>query len=102
MQNVKQKSNVEGDKMILKLYVCGMSPRSMQAISNIQAICKQYLHKGYDLEIIDIYKNPRMALTQQIVFSPSLIRFWPLPKKTLVGTLADTQKVINGLNIDDR
>lgn len=71
----------------------------MQAIENINRLCAEYLENSFDLEIIDLYKHPELAAEQQIVFSPSLIKRLPLPKKTLVGTFADTEKVIKGLGI---
>lgn len=81
------------------MYVSGMSARSMEAIENIRKFCDKYLNNTYDLEIIDIYKNPELATKQQIVFSPSLVKDFPLPKKILVGTLSDTERVINALGI---
>lgn len=86
-------------ELILKLYVSGMSMRSMEAIENIKKLCDEYLHDAFSLEIIDLYKNPELASRQQIVFSPSLIKDFPLPKKILVGTFSDTEKVINALGI---
>ncbi len=90
---------VAGGRLILKLYVSGMSPKSMQAIENINKLCAEYLENSFDLEIIDLYKHPELAAEQQIVFSPYLIKRLPLPKKTLVGTFSDTEKVIKGLGI---
>ena len=89
---------VEG-KMVLKLYVSGMSPKSMEAIENINRLCHEYLEDAFDLEIIDLYKHPEIAAEQQIVFSPSLIKRLPLPKKTLVGTFSDKEKVIRALGV---
>ncbi|MDP4211859.1 MAG: circadian clock KaiB family protein [Bacteroidota bacterium] len=90
---------ITGGKIILQLYVSGMTPRSMQAIENIKRLCDEHLKDAFELEIIDLYKNPEMASEQQIVFSPSLIKSLPLPKRTLIGTFSDTDKVIKGLGI---
>ena len=87
------------DKLVLQLYVSGMSPRSMEAIENIKKLCDEHLDNAFTLEIIDIYKHPEVASEQHIVFSPSLIKQLPLPRKTLIGTLADTEKVIKALGI---
>lgn len=87
------------DKLILILYVSGMSRKSMEAIENINRLCKEHLKGSFELEIIDIYKNPKIAAEQHIVFSPSLLKKLPLPKKTLVGTLSDTPKVLKALGI---
>jgi circadian clock protein KaiB len=97
-KNSPSKPPKEG-KLVLQLYVSGMSPKSMEAIENLKRLCDEHLNDAFDLEIIDIYKNPESAIEQHIVFSPSLIKLLPLPKKTLIGTLADTQKVINALGI---
>jgi circadian clock protein KaiB len=86
-------------KLILQLFVSGMSPKSMEAIENIKLLCDTYLEGAFDLEIIDLYKNPEAANSNQVVFSPSLIKQLPLPKKTLIGNFSDTKKVIKGLGI---
>ena len=97
-ENVKSKVLMEG-KLILNLYVSGMSIKSMIAIENIKSLCDEHLKGCFELEIIDIYKNPKLASEQHIVFSPSLLKKLPLPKKTLVGTLSDTNKVLKALGI---
>jgi len=86
-------------KVVLQLFVSGMSRKSMEAIENVKRICDEHLEGVFNLEIIDIYKNPEAASTHQIVFSPSLIKQLPLPKKTLIGSFSDTAKVIKGLGI---
>lgn len=86
-------------KLVLQLYVSGMSPKSIEAIENIKRLCDENLQGAFELEIIDLYKNPEAAGEQQIVFSPSLIKRLPLPKKIMIGTFADTEKVIKGLGI---
>lgn len=96
----KEPKLIVEDKLVLQLYVSGMSPKSMEAIENIKRLCDEHLKDAFELEIIDIYKHPEMASEQHIVFSPSLIKQLPLPKKTLIGTLSDTEKVVKALGID--
>ena len=90
---------IADNKLVLQLYVSGMSPKSMEAIGNIKKICSELMEDSFQLEIIDLYKHPELASEQQIIFSPSLIKRLPLPKKTLVGTFSDSEKVIRGLGI---
>jgi circadian clock protein KaiB len=99
MENKVKPESIDKDKMILQLYITGMSENSVRAIQNIRQLCDEYLHGRFDLEIIDIYKNPSVAEEQKIVFSPSLIKQLPLPRKTFIGDLSDTKKVIHGLGI---
>jgi circadian clock protein KaiB len=99
MKKKVQANVIVEDKLVLQLYVSGMSPKSMEAIENIKRLCDEHLNDAFELEIIDIYKNPDVASKQQIVFSPSLIKSLPLPKKTLVGNFTDKEKVIKALGI---
>ena len=87
------------DKIVLRLYVSGMSPKSMEAIENIRTLCDNFKEEDYDLQIIDIYQQPEKATQDQIVFSPSLIKLLPLPKKVLIGTLYNTDRVKNILGL---
>jgi circadian clock protein KaiB len=99
---MKEKANtniIVENKLVLQLYVSGMSPKSMEAIENIKRLCDEHLNDAFELEIIDIYKNPEVASQQQIIFSPSLIKNLPLPKKTLVGNFSNKEKVIKALGI---
>ena len=85
----------------LKLFVTGASPNSIRAITNIKNICELNLKDNYDLEIIDVYQQPLMAESEQIVALPLLIKKYPLPERRLIGDLSDTAKVLKGLGIKD-
>ena len=99
MRKTNTPSLISHEKLILQLYVTGMSPKSMEAIENIKLLCDEHLHDAFELEVIDIYKHPERAAEEHIVFSPSLIKQLPLPRKTLIGTLSNTAKVIKALGI---
>lgn len=102
MKKKKQKLLIAEDKLTLQLYVSGMSPKSMEAIENIKRLCEEYLSDQFELEIIDIYKNPELLAKNHIVFSPSLIKTLPLPKKVLIGTFSDPARVIKALGINKK
>jgi circadian clock protein KaiB len=89
---------IAADTLILQLYVSGMTTKSMEAIENIKYLSEQ-INDKFKLEIIDIYKNPEVAAEQHIVFSPSLVKQSPLPRKILIGTLSDTEKVVKALGV---
>lgn len=99
MKNKPKSEHVVSEKFILQLYITGMSENSMRAIENITLFCERYLKDHFDLQIIDIYKDPSIAEEQKIVFSPSLIRQFPLPKRTMIGDLSDTKSVALGLGM---
>ena len=84
---------------MLRLYVTGMTPRSARAVASVRAICEQYLHGRYDLEVVDIYQQPSMAQGEQIVAAPTLIKKLPLPLRRMIGDLSNTERVLVGLDL---
>lgn len=96
----KQKAGDTGaDKYILRLFVTGILPNSARAVVNINALCEKYLKGRYELEIIDIYQQPALALAEDIIAIPVLIKKSPLPEERLIGDLSDTEKVLKGLHL---
>ncbi len=88
-----------GGRYILKLYVTGLLPNSARAVVNIKGICEKFLNGRYDLEIIDIYQQPLLALEEDIIPVPLLIKKLPLPEIRMIGDLSDIEKVLSGLDI---
>lgn len=88
-------------KYILRLYVTGSSARSLKAVYNLKKICEEHL-PDYDLEVIDIYKNPDLAREEQIIAAPTLVKKLPQPLRRFVGDLSNTQKILIGLDIYKR
>jgi circadian clock protein KaiB len=76
-----------------------MGLKSLQAINNIKGICEEYLSGQCQLEIIDIYQNPIFAKNGQIVAVSTLIKELPLSLKKIIGSMADTDRVLVGLDL---
>jgi circadian clock protein KaiB len=87
------------EQYILRLYVTGLTSRSARAIENLQTFCKKHLHGRYDLQVIDVYQQPELARTEQIIAVPTLIKELPLPLRRLIGDMSDEERVLVGLNI---
>jgi circadian clock protein KaiB len=87
------------EKYVLKLFVAGVLPNSIRAISNIQSICESHIKGRYELEIIDIYQQPALALTEDIIAVPLLIKRLPNPQERLIGDLSDTDVVLRTLGL---
>ena len=87
------------EKFILRLFVTGILPNSVRAIKNLNAICNEYLKGRYELEIIDIYQQPSLAITEEIVAVPVLIKKFPLPEVRMIGDLSNTEDVLKELDL---
>ncbi len=80
-----------------RLYVAGMSPLSMLTIRTIRQLCQERLDHRYELQVIDLYRQPEMARRSQIIAVPTLVRERPKPARKFVGNLADPTRVFAGL-----
>ena len=89
----------EGERYILRLYVTGMTARSVRALKNLQTICDEYLKGRYDLEVIDIYQQPVLTKGEQIIAAPTLIKKLPLPMRRIIGDMSDRDRVLVGLDL---
>jgi circadian clock protein KaiB len=85
-------------KVELRLFVAGMGPRSTRAIADLQRLCARY-GEGCHIEIVDIYEQPGAAARAQIVAVPTLARERPLPKRKVVGTIANIEQVALSLGL---
>lgn len=89
-------------KYILRLYVTGSSGRSLKAIQNLKKICDEHFPDQYELEVIDIYKDPKAARDEQIIAAPTLVKQLPTPLRKFVGDLSNTKKILLGLDLYER
>lgn len=88
------------EKYCLRLYVTGTTPKSNRAITNIKRLCETHLKGRYSLEIIDIYQQPELARGAQIIAAPTLIKKLPLPLRKFIGDMADSDRILLGLDLD--
>jgi circadian clock protein KaiB len=87
------------ERWILRLYIAGQTPKCQTAFNNLQKICREQLKGKYEIEVIDLLKNPQLSREHQILAIPTLVRKLPVPVRKIIGDLSDTEKVLVGLDI---
>jgi circadian clock protein KaiB len=87
------------DQWILRLYVAGQSPKSVASFKNLKAICEGQLNGKYEIEVIDLIKDPQLGCKDQILAIPTLVRKLPVPMRKIIGDLSDTERVLVGLDL---
>jgi len=85
--------------VVLRLYIAGGAPNSVQAIANLESICAEYLKDGHRLEVVDILDNPRRAMAEGVLVTPSLVKLSPLPAAQVVGNLSNKRRVVLALGL---
>lgn len=84
---------------LLRLYVAGRSPKCAAALANLRRLCANELRGRFDVEVIDLLDNPRLASGDQIMAVPTLVRRLPPPVKRIIGDLSATDRVLVGLEL---
>ena len=84
---------------VLRLYVTGSTSQSSRAISNIRKICEEHLQGRYELEVVDISQHPTLAIGEQIIAAPTLIKRLPLPLRRFIGDMSQTERILLGLDL---
>jgi circadian clock protein KaiB len=87
------------ERYVLRLFITGHTPLSTRALVRIRKICEEHLEGRYDLEVVDIAKNPTLAAGEQIIAAPTLIKKLPLPQRRFIGDMSDTERILLGLDL---
>ena len=83
----------------LRLYVAGQTARSTAAIANLERLCRTHMDGRYEIEVVDLLKNPALAEGDQILAVPTLVRKLPEPMKKIIGDLSNEARVLVGLDV---
>jgi circadian clock protein KaiB len=86
----------------LRLYVAGMTPRAVAAFDNLTKLCEEHLAGCYEIEVVDLLVNPKLAAGDQILAVPTLVRRLPPPMKKIIGDLSNEERVLVGLDLRPR
>lgn len=95
----KTRSKPDADRWQLRLYVAGQNAKSVAALANLKALCETHLAGRYEIEVVDLVKNPKLAAGDQILAIPTLVRKLPPPVKKIIGDLSNQHRVLVGLDL---
>ena len=87
------------EKVVLKLYVSGKSPRYKRSIEEAHQIVEKLSEYDAQLEVIDISEHPEVAQEDNILATPTLIKKLPPPIRSIIGDLFDSDKILMVLDL---
>jgi len=99
MTDTLMKQDAHDERWVLRLYVAGSSPRSIDAFVNLQALCEEHLAHRYEIEVVDLIDHPERARSDHILAIPTLVRRLPTPTTKIIGDLSDTTRVLKSLRL---
>jgi len=87
------------ERVVLRLYISGPTPRSAQAIVNVRQLCEANLPGRYELTVVDLSQSPALAARHQIIAAPTLVRELPLPERKFIGDMSNSARILRGLDV---
>jgi circadian clock protein KaiB len=84
---------------VLRLYIAGTTPASSRSVETLRAICEKNLKGRYELSVVDVFQQPKLAKDEQIIAVPTLIKKLPAPLRRVVGDLSNEHRVLVGLDL---
>ncbi|MFA5915061.1 MAG: circadian clock KaiB family protein [Burkholderiales bacterium] len=82
-----------------RLYVADDAPNSVQAIANLSAFCRDHLPDRHEIEVVDVFREPKRALAESIFMTPTVVVLTPPPVRRIVGTLSHTRTLLLALGL---
>ena len=82
-----------------RLYIAGDAVNSVQALANLRAFCRDQLPSRHEIEVVDVFREPKRALSDGIFMTPTLVKVAPSPVRKIVGTLSQTDTVLQVMGI---
>jgi len=80
--------------------VAGEGQNSLQAITNLDTLCKVHLSGRYTIEIVDVFRHPDRAQKDGVFMTPTLVKLSPRPLRRIVGSLSDMQAVLQAIGLE--
>jgi circadian clock protein KaiB len=88
-------------QLVLRLYVAGDSPNSLQAKGNLEAAIARLPKGDVTLELVDVLRDPERGIRDGVLVTPTLVRVAPPPEQRLIGSLRDRGALLAGLGITE-
>ena len=83
-----------------QLYIAGDTQNSALAVANLNVLCRDHLPDRHEIEIVDVFREPKRALADGIFMTPTLVKLMPAPVRKIIGTLNQTQTVLQALGLE--
>ena len=83
-----------------RLYTAAGTQNSAQALANLTALCRLHLPDRYEIEVVDVFREPERARADDIRMTPTLIKLSPAPTCRIVGALNQSQSVLLALGME--
>jgi circadian clock protein KaiB len=86
-------------RYVMTLFITGITLHSGRALANVNEFCVRELAGHYDLEVVDLYRSPERARSDQVVAAPTLVRHEPKPVRRVIGDMSDRRRLSSAIKV---
>ena len=58
--------------------------------TNVRKVCEEHLKGRYELKVLDVANHPELAMEEQLIALPTLVKKFPAPTRRFIGDLSNT------------
>lgn len=104
MKTIKSESNsspeLRADKgWLLRLYVTMQTSKSIMAYSDLKEACELEMSGNYQIELINLLRNPQLDNDHQILPTTKLVKILPELFRKIIEDLYTSDKVLVGMEL---
>jgi circadian clock protein KaiB len=74
--------------------VAGDAPNSAQAAANLKLFCDEHLKGRYEIERVDVMREPARGLADGVLLTPMVVRIAPPPLRKIIGNLSEQRPLL--------
>ncbi len=101
MESIEQTGETPGTSVELCLFVAGDTGPSARARRQFERLRAELGGADWRVEVVDVVERPELAERAGIVATPVLVRVSPLPRRSIIGDLADVRAVADVLELGE-
>jgi circadian clock protein KaiB len=73
--------------------------KSVLSKLRLYVLCQKHLPGQYEIEVVDVLKQPHQALTHGVFITPQLVKTQPGPTRKVIGRLDQWDRVLTALGL---
>jgi circadian clock protein KaiB len=82
-----------------RLYIAGQSAKDEHVVDTITQILKHEYGTDYQFEVIDVIEHPELATRDNILATPTLVKYDPQPVRKIIGDFGKKTLVLASLDL---
>ncbi len=94
-----KRTRSEGELFKFRLYIAGDGPNSVLATANLTTLCQARVALRFEIEIIDVLREPQRALADGVFMTPLLMRLSPGKIQKVLGSLVNPDVILEAMGL---